>query len=317
MGKIGYVIFTITAKNRRSRNADLLPLDNLDGLGRHLLNLVAADALRMQKNPIPEKDEEAENAYRINGQQGRGAWILLNASVGPYGTPGNLVDIDNGSDQPYRDRQATMVDLRAFLAIPKGSYTGVLICERRGLRSLKSQIEKGLLKPIGENLGITFHVATHVDAGAWKEYLDNATAYSVTAVYRSTLREDLEPGRHKRSEIRLTATGNVALRAARQMRSVFKALTEKKPVRHIEIAELQPKAKDFKRDRYEVVVGDEESTRTVVIEEGQLPQWIYPLDNFLSTDTLLEEWIPEAGRILSEVENRVPKDWAKQTRPST
>lgn len=313
--QFGYVIFTITAKSRNSRNAELRPLDDLDGHGKHLLDAFANESTKLKALTLPKTDESSENAYRINKDKDLGRCILIQASVGPFGTNGRLVNVDDGEDEEYGDRQATMVDLRAMIAVPPGARMAVLLCERRSLSHLKGQIEEGFLKPIGKLFNVTFTVASHIDAMAWQGYLANATAYSVTAVYRSTLLEDLQPTMRKKSELRITGTGGVANRAAQHLRNTFDALTEGRSIAHVEIAGLRPADTAFNRDRYDMVLTDGDGKRrTITVEQGQLPQWIYVLDTLLNDEELIEKWIPEANRVLSAVQTNLPEGWARLAR---
>lgn len=317
MSKVGYVVYEITAHVMR-RKDEPRPLDDLNGNGADILHSAEVILKRLQDEANPQTDERYEQAFDIHGYERSRRTIKIWGSAGPYGTAGNLTNIDSGDRHRYGARDATMIDLRAMLVAPTSERLGLLFCERRSARHLKNVIEKHILKKIGWDTHIRFGVRPLIDAKAWKKFLDKAETYEISYIYRSTRIEDLAPGRRRAGDLRMTATGGVAHRVGRSFRGILSQMTERRDRAddgHSAVVvediprppELQPRDEEhFDHERVEMQVGQDGAKRTIVIERGQLPQFIYELDKDLTDTALWDTFSEHAEKILSDLGCTLP-----------
>lgn len=317
MSKVSYVVYEVTARVYR-RKDELRPLDDLNGNGVDILQSAEAILKRLEDETNPQTDERYEQAFDVTRHERSQRIIRIWGSAGPYGTAGNLTNIDSGDRRRFGTRDATMIDLRAMLVAPSDERLGLLFCERRSARHLKSVIEKHVLKEIGTETLVRFGVNPLIDPKAWRKFLDEANTYEISYIYRSTRMEDLAPDRRRAGDLRMTASGGVAQRLGREFRSIFSQMTERndrgnnghnavvmqdipKP------AELRPRDEEhFDHERVEMQVGREDARRTIVIERGQLPQFIYELDKEMTDSALWETLSDHASKILSDLGCTLP-----------
>ncbi|GGL42248.1 hypothetical protein [Planomonospora parontospora] len=312
MAKVGYVVYEVTAHVLR-RKDEYRPLDDLDGNGADTLQDTEAILKALSDELSPQIEERYEQAFDVQGFHRSGRAITIQGSAGPYGTAGNLTNVDSGDRRRYGARDATMIDLRAMLIIPTGERVGLLFCERKGARHLKNIIERHVLKKIGVQQNVRFDVLPFVDPKAWEKFLDSAQTYEISYIYRSTRLEDLAPERRSAGDLRMTVTGGVARRIGRAFRSVLSQMTEGRDraadghsgvvVREVpHPAELTPRDEEhFDHERVEMQVGHDNTKRTIVIERGQLPQFIYELEKDLVDDALWGRFRDHAANILSDL----------------
>ncbi|MEV4382551.1 hypothetical protein [Streptosporangium sp. NPDC049644] len=312
MAKVGYVVYEITAHVLR-RKDETRPLDDLNGNGTDVLHAVELILKDLSGESSPQADERYEQAFNIQRFRRSGRVLEIWGSAGPYGTTGNLTNVDSGNSRRYGIRDATMVDLRAMLIAPAGERTGLLFCERRGARHLKNIIERNILKPIGTRQNIRFDVLPFIDPKAWQKFLDSAQTYEISYIYRSTRIEDLAPERRSAGDLRMTVSGGVARRVGKVFRSVLAQMAERSEraegdhggvvIREVpRPEELRPRDEEhFDHERVEMQVGHDDAKRTIVIERGRLPQFIYDLEKDLVDDALWEEFLDHASKILSDL----------------
>lgn len=310
MAKRGYVVFAVKAWTR-GRPADLRPLNDLDGSGTDLLAATASVASVLAGRTRPERNDRYEQAYQFTELAPASRALVLEGKSGAYGSAGSLVDVDAGHSADFTDRQAPMTPLRAMLFREPQARFGVLICERTGSKHLKDAIRAGLFTPIQRHCRVTIDVQPHVDRRAWQHYLDNAQPLSVTTVWRSQRAEDYLPQSSKPSRVKMTATGALAARhGTRVLRRAFGMAMEDGnvgPSAYVNIADLTPQSEGFEPERQELDLRDGDTTRHIVIERGELPQWVYPFGGRarLSQDAMVTAWADHAPTLLSPLQTRL------------
>jgi hypothetical protein len=319
MASHGYLIFSVQA-NVRGRRADTRPLDDLDGNGANLLHASARVAHRLLQRGV-ETISRFEQAYEVDHWSGRGGTLLLEAGAGPFGSAGRTVNIDTRVRREYGDRDANLTPLRALLAIAPGSHFGLLVCERKGARHLKNIVERAVLGPVGAQYRLTFDVANHVDLAAWERFVDNATPIQVTSVWRSTRREDYLPEIRTMPELKMTAVGQVAVRAGGDVLRAVRSKVRGEQPGAINVRALTPRdAEGYDQTRYEITVRDADGTqRQVVVEREQLPQWIYELqDRTVPREAMRQLFATHAGGLLvSDYGATLEQGWELQRWPAT
>ncbi|MDH2429681.1 hypothetical protein [Sphaerisporangium sp. TRM90804] len=312
VAKVGYVIYEVTAHTLR-RKDDARPLDDLNGNGADTLHEAEVILKTLSDELNPQADERNEQAFDIRGFDRSGRTLTIRGSAGPYGSAGNLTNVDSGNTRRYGARDATMIDLRAMLIMPAGERIGLLFCERRGARHLKNVVDRHVLRVIGTRRNVRFNVFPFVDPKAWQKFLDTAETYEISYIYRSTRIEDLAPERRSAGDLRMTVTGGVARRVGKSFRMILTQMAEKREGvngSHSGVlihdvprpAELRPRDEEhFDHERVEMQVGRDNTKRTIVIERGQLPQFIYELDKDLPDDAMWEQFLDHAAEILSDL----------------
>lgn len=317
MAKTGYVVFTVKAKVRSRRGDEWLPLDDVTGNGHELLH-AAGEVADHYAGLGVQRDKRFEQAWLLEAWDGQGRSLFLKGSAGPYGVSGRLVDVDTSEQASFDDRKATMVDLRALLVVPPGGVHGLLFCERRGGRHLKAVVDDALLRHVERHHRLTISVQPHIDRAAWARFVDEGEAFEVTSVYRPTNLEDGVEIR-KQAELRVTATGRLAERVGGVLRHDLGAWARGERDRApVNLRQLRPAQEDgYAHHRTELTIADGEGAkRKVVVERGELPQWVYELEGRLGDSALLDTWQGHAVALASDYASSLPDGWASGRWPA-
>lgn len=303
MAKEGYVVYVVTARERGKPKGEPRRLDDLNGQGADLIDLVRAEERRFWDDAVPEKRARYEFAYTFN--RGTRPWpgsgrLMIHAEAGPYGRRGRMVQVDTGTGSPFHQREAAMIPLRAGLMTFHGERYGLLFCERRSGLTIKHDYEAAILKPAAKRAGVVVELQQHVDIPTWEEFLEDAQVASVKAVYFSTRREDYLPTEGKDAKLAMTVEGPPAQRAGtgliRQMLESVKGGGSRPDA--VLTADLRPQGEGFRRDKVILKATAHEVTRTVVFEQSGFPQWVYELEEHPSTGTLMEMWEDHGPKLI-------------------
>ena len=307
MAKHSYVIYQIRA-HVRNRKSAIRPLHDIDGKGADLFALIK-DQIKKSEGVV-EEDDSVERAHRIESSRRSERSIVIEAKAGPYGLTGTSVDLDSGDERDYTDRTANMSPLRSMFLIPREGYDGLVFCERVGVSNFRGPIDKTILRPIASDFGLTIKTQAHVDAKAWSQYLDNAHVRKITAVYRSNRREDLGSRRGREQDLKIIAGGPVATRIGRDLgRTILSSLTTQgAPIAYNidDYPDLRPSNRGYyEQERLELQVDDGSSTRLIVVERAELPQFTYVLGGRPSTRTLHQAWAEHGRQLLSDMDANI------------
>ncbi|MGW0482641.1 hypothetical protein [Nonomuraea sp. NPDC003214] len=301
MATYGYVAFQLRA-HPRNRPAVNRYLSNLDGHDTDTFDLLK-NFLKKNTGQLLT-DSRYELAHRVDRRREFGRSFMIAGTSGPYGLLGNAVHLDTGAEQEIDERTAMMTSMRSMIFLPRDSYDAVIMCERVGRRSFRNAIERHILKAIGTDIGITFKVSAHVDTRAWAKFLREGHVNQITSIYRSTRIEDLGPVRGRAKDLKIAAGGIVASRIGRAIQSSLQSLTQRGgPVAFNidEYPDLQPRNPgEYEKERSELLVESAGAERTITIEQGQLPQFIHPLNGHVPDTTLRDAWTEHAKQILSD-----------------
>lgn len=308
MATHSYIIFQLRV-HVRNRPRMTRPLNDVDGRGTDLLSLLR---YQLQKSRgVIETDDRIERAHRVDSFNEVARTIILEGKAGPYGINGTSVDLDTGDERDFTDRTANMNPLRSMFLIPAEGYDGLIFCERSGASHFKGPLTRTILRPIGDDLGLTIKTLAHVDAEAWSRFLDDASISKITAVYRSTRVEDLGPNRGREQDLKVIAGGRVASRIGKSLGRILSSIARQgSPVAYNidEYPELRPGDQDhYEQERLELQVGDGSNSRLIVVERSELPQFTYPLGERPLTRTLQQVWTEHGRTLLSDQDaNIVP-----------
>jgi hypothetical protein len=307
LAKSGYIVFHVRARVRWGR--DDLPLDDLDGNGTALANLLE-NTLRDLKGEI-QTEARYEQAFRIDSFDGDRGYLFVEAVAGPYGVRGALLHTKTGSEQEYTEDHATVRPLRAMFALPRQGFTGLLFCERYAGRHLKNSLEKGVLVSALRTCLPEHNVklSAYVDHSAWAAFLEQSAIYRVTSVFRAKQIEQIGDDRRRPADLKIMAEGPLATKIGRKivdnLRNRFNTVGEPAAINiDEELTELKPRNEsEYERERLEVQVGDENDKRTIVVEREQMPQFVYQLGadgkKRVETSLLKQVWRDHADKILA------------------
>lgn len=286
-------------------------MDNLDGKGLDLIKAVDARLAALNATSTPATEARYERAYNFISRESKARdHAMFTAEAGPYGTSGRMVDITNGTPQAFTRQQAAMVPMYGMVMRPSGARYALFFTERRSTRNLRKPFEDGVLKKIASDAKIKFDMRAHVDTAAWERFLESADVAEVTAVYRSTRAEDYLPDTRSRPGLTIAAEGGAAKRLGKSaMRAAIDKAKGNNP-NSVLIGDLQPKnGEQYERERVTIVASDADDRRTVDIEQGELPQWVYRTDGRMTRKLALETWSADAIRILKGYGVDVTPGW--------
>lgn len=326
VAKVGYVAFVLTARLRRQPGrgsgppGEPVPLDDLDGKGGDVLDGVASVLRTLTTRPKPERRDSREHAYRYDSVDytTSGHYVLCQGAAGPFGVHLRMIDVDIGDESRHDDRKAAMTDLRAMVLRAPGARVGLIICERRSQRMLKDALLHGVLRPVGKHYGVVFTMDAHVDPQAWEDYVKRGAVARVTRVYRPRRREDYVPETVDAGELQMTITGGMARNVAGRVVSALLAAMRHEEPDAVNISELEPPdGEDFAQQRTSVVLDDGPTgtRRTVVVEDGKLPQWVYATDGRMPEPLARTTWSDHARSLLGTYGVTLQEGWERAPAP--
>ena len=300
MAKYGYIVYEIRA-SVRGRKEDHVKLDNLDGKGTDFMDALGR-VLQKHKNRTIEHTG-TEYAHEIGDFSRDNRFWTIQGTSGPYGMVGNARNLDTDEIRPFDRRTAMMIDLRSLIYSPESSHKAYLICERVSARIFRSPIERTILEEIGKDNRVSFQVIAHVDYQAWLDFLERSQVYEITATYLPRHAEDMGEGPRRSSKMRISATGGLANRFGRNLIPRFIRMHQEEDPESIgieEFPELSPNDPSrFDRKKITAQVGKGAEKRTVTVDEGELPQFVYPMEERMETDDLVSLWRSHIARGLS------------------
>ena len=302
--KEGYIAYVVSAKPHGQPDHDELVLDNLDGHGLALTDLMSARVATFHGRTAPEKRAKYQSAYTFTSSD---VWepgsLYIAGESGPYGRRGRLKDIDGGDEHPIHTKDATLIPQRAAVIVPEGARFGLLFCERRGVSTLRSELEEALFDDVARANKLKFTIEAHLDYDAWDQFLEHAQVATVRAVYPSKRDEDYLPQISSRSDLTLEIAGGLAHRAGTsligQIVTAVKNRAAPTPGAYL-VADLRPSDEDaYSEPTITVVAESQGIKRTIRFTETGVPQWIYETGERLTAEQARQTWSVQAPSLLS------------------
>lgn len=301
--KEGYVVFVVSVRPHRQPKHDPLPLDDLDGNGLRLVDLVRERLEEYVDRAVPERRRRFESAYAFASLPtwGDGRVFVVGES-GPYGRRGRLKNIDAGDEHPISVNDAALLPLHAGLVTFPDARYALLFCERRGSSTLRSELEEAVLRPVARARKLTLTIETHVDFEEWERFLANSRVASVRAVYPSRREEDYQPNVAESADLTLSAGGGLAHRVGTGL--IQNALAA---VRHrgspdpaaVLVGDLRPRREDdYGAPRVSLTATDGDVQRTVKFSEDGVPQWVYVTNGRLTSREARGTWEAAASTLI-------------------
>lgn len=301
--KEGYIVFAVSAKPHGYPNHDPLPLDDLDGNGLRLMDIAREAITPYYGRAAPEKRARYQSAYTFRETPSWGDdRLFISGESGPYGRRGRLKDVNGGAEHPINANDAALLPQCAGLVAPAGARAGLLFCERRGVSTLRTEIEEAVLTPAGRAHKIKLDIAGHVDFEEWERFLEHARVASIRAVYQSRRREDYLPEISRASDLTLAAGGGLAHRAGMAlMREALSAVRHRASPRPdaVLIQDLRPAdPEDYSAPQISIEASDGQVHRSIRFTETGVPQWVYETGERLTEAQMRDTWSVAAPSLL-------------------
>jgi hypothetical protein len=186
---------------RKSRKTTLLKLDDFDGAGTALLDVVAkafAPLIKGNYKGVLGK------SLGIIGLKKSPVGIEGTLVVGEYGLASSVIDVNDGSKAFDKDKHhAEQVPYYFRVHIPKGGDQGVLILQRLGVGGITSIVKPIIRDYFGSKFDKhTLDIAPMVPDFVFKRYLTKGTPKSVTFVKNSIPADYADRVAGKRKEMK-------------------------------------------------------------------------------------------------------------------
>lgn len=202
---------------RQRRNKALLKLDNFDGAGTALLDVIATSFAPLIKGNY--KDILGKS-LGIVGLIESNVGLEGTLMVGEYGRASSVIDVTDGSKAFDKDKHhAEQVPYYFRVHIPKAGDQGVLILQRLGGGGITSIIKPIIRDHFGAKFDKhTLDIAPMVPDFVFKRYLTAGTPKSVTFIKNSIPADYADRVAGKRQEMK----GSVEVTVKSSERSFFR-----------------------------------------------------------------------------------------------
>lgn len=179
----------------RSRPAETVRLDDLDGSGLSLLHLI--HGFLQDLSATPYADHRYQQYFATESIEPRGNTLRFGANFGRFGFQGEIVDTTtHETTHEFGEDESAVTGTRNLVVILPGGTHGLFFAERYGGRGGATLFARELRKAFGARMDIDrllLHAESLIDEAGWTEYINGAKLTGIKIV-RYGLDSDIAGG---------------------------------------------------------------------------------------------------------------------------